>query len=197
MLETLSRYEVHAVLARPVPYEGPDYAAWRELVAELAQEDGAMVVEAVAGQRIETGDGVVAQVLGPPARLLRGTESDVDNASVVLRISYGDVSFLLTGDVFGESEAALAASGRPIQSDVLKVGHHGSRTSSTRAFLDAVRPGVAVISAGADNLFGHPHPETLAALARHVAPEMVLLTSERGNVSFTTDGKTLELRTER
>ena len=196
LLETLSRYDVGAVMARPVPFEGPGYAAWRELARE-AEEEGALVVDAVAGQRIETGDGVVAQVLGPPARLLSGTSSDVDNASVVLRISYGEVSFLLTGDMFGESETALATSGQTIESDVLKVSHHGSRTSSTRVFLDAVRPVVAVISAGADNQFGHPHAETLDALSRHLAPGMALLTAERGDVRFTTDGESLWVATER
>ena len=193
LLETMERYEVGAVLERPVDYDGPVYAAWRELAAE----EGALVLEAVPGRRIETGDGVVVQVLGPPSRLLSGTESDVDNASVVVRVSYGEVSFLLTGDMFSEAEAALAATGRDMESDVLKVGHHGSRTSSSRDFLDAVRPSVAVVSAGAGNSFGHPHAETLEALGRYVSPEMVLKTFERGDVRFVTDGETLHVSTER
>ena len=193
LLETMERYEVGAVLERPVDYDGPVYAAWRELAAE----EGALVLEAVPGRRIETGDGVVVQVLGPPSRLLSGTESDVDNASVVVRVSYGEVSFLLTGDMFSEAEAALAATGRDLESDVLKVGHHGSRTSSSRDFLDAVRPSVAVVSAGAGNSFGHPHAETLEELGRYVSPEMVLKTFERGDVRFVTDGETLRVSTER
>ncbi len=193
LLETMERYEVGAVLERRVDYDGPGYAAWRELV----EAEGALVVDAVPGQRIEMGDGAVVQVLGPPSRLLVGTESDVDNASVVVRIGYGEVSFLLTGDMFREAEAALVSSGQHVQSDVLKVGHHGSRTSSSWAFLDAVRPAVAVISAGADNQFGHPHPETLGALGRHVGPGMVLTTFERGDVRFVTDGEELYVSTER
>ncbi len=193
LLETLERYEVGAVLERRVEYGGPGYAAWRELAAA----EGALVMDAMPGQRIDMGDGAVVQVLGPPSRLLGGTTSDVDNASVVVRIGYGDVSFLLTGDMFREGEAALVASGQHVQSDVLKVGHHGSRTSSSRVFVDAVRPTVAVISAGADNQFGHPHAETLEALGRHVDPGMVLTTFERGDVRFVTDGRELEVRTER
>ncbi len=193
LLEVLERYEVGAVLERRVDYDGPGYAAWRELAAA----EGALVVDAMAGQRIEMGDGAVVQVLGPPSRLLSGTESDVDNASVVVRIRYGEVSFLLTGDMFRAAEAALVASGQHVQSDVLKVGHHGSRTSSSRVFLDAVRPTVAVISAGADNQFGHPHAETLEALGRHVSPGMVLTTFERGGVRFVTDGEELYVSTER
>ena len=193
LLETMERYDVGAVLERRVEYDGSGYAAWRELAAE----EGALVLEAVPGQRIETGDGVVVQVLGPPSRLLSGTESDVDNASVVVRVSFGEVSFLLTGDMFSEAEAALAAAGRRLESDVLKLGHHGSRTSSSRAFLDAVRPAAAVVSAGAGNSFGHPHAETLEELGRYVSPKMVLKTFERGDVRFVTDGKALHVSTER
>ena len=193
LLEAMERYEVGAVLERRTGYDGPGYAAWRELAAA----EGAVVAEAVPGQRIDMGDGAVVQVLGPPSRLLRGTESDVDNASVVVRIAYGDVSFLLTGDMFREGEAALVAGDGHLESDVLKVGHHGSRTSSSGAFLDAVRPAVAVISAGVDNRFGHPHPETLEALHRHVDAGMVFNTSERGDVRFVTDGKVLYVSTER
>ena len=80
---------------------------------------------------------------------------------------------------------------------MLKVGHHGSRTSSSRAFLDVVRPAVAVVSAGADNSFGHPHAETLEALGRYVDPELVLKTFERGDVRFTTDGEELYVSTDR
>ena len=98
LLETMERYEVGAVLERRVDYDGPVYAAWRELAAADAP-----VVEAVPGQRVDMGDGAVVDVLGPPSRLLRGTESDVDNASVVIRVSYGEVSFLLTGDMFKEA----------------------------------------------------------------------------------------------
>ena len=192
LLETMERYEVGAVLERRVDYDGPVYAAWRELAAADAP-----VVEAVPGQRVDMGDGAVVDVLGPPSRLLRGTESDVDNASVVIRVSYGEVSFLLTGDMFKEAEAALVAGGSHLESDVLKVGHHGSRTSSSWAFLDAVRPAVAVVSAGAENSFGHPHAETLEALGRHVDAGMVLTTFERGDVRFTTEGEELHVSTER
>ena len=193
LLETLERYEVGAVLERRIEYDGPGYAAWRE----LATAGGALVVEATPGQRIDLGDGAVVEVLGPPSRLLRGTESDVDNASVVVRVSYGEVSFLLTGDMFKQAEAALVARDGDLRSDVLKVGHHGSRTSSSRPFLDAVRPAVAVISAGAENSFGHPHAETLDALGRYVDPELVLKTFERGDVRITTDGEELYVSTER
>ena len=193
LLEVLRRYEVALVLERQIAYDSSPHEAWRRLV----ERSGAAVVQAEAGQVISMGDGVILRVVGPPARLLHGTASDVDNTSVVLIVEYGDVSFLMTGDMFEEGEAALVESGAPIDSDVLKVGHHGSRSSSSREFLDAVTPTVAIISAGQDNRFGHPHSESLLALQQHVAEELLFLTNERGTVEFVTDGDRLEVSTER
>ena len=193
LLEVLRRYEVALVLERQIAYESPPHQAWRGLVEGSA----ARVVQAEAGQVISMGDGVILRVVSPPARLLQGTVSDVDNSSVVLRVEYGDVSFLLTGDMFEEGEAALVGSGAPIDSDVLKVGHHGSRNSSSLEFLASVSPAIAVIATGEDNRFGHPHAETLEALQQHVSGELLFLTSERGAVEFVTDGRRLEVSTER
>ena len=107
----------------------------------------------------------------------------------MLRIGYGSRSFLLTGDMERGIEAKLLASGADLHADVLKVGHHGSRTSSTQAFLDAVSPSVALISAGFENGFGHPHPDVLGRLsARHAA---ILRTDLDGLVTARTDGRSL------
>ena len=110
-----------------------------------------------------------------------------NNDSLVLRISYGSRSFLLTGDMERGIEARLLAAGANLHADVLKVGHHGSRTSSTQAFLNAVSPSVALISAGYENSFGHPHPDVLGRLSgRHAA---VLRTDLDGLVTARTDGR--------
>ena len=85
----------------------------------------------------------------------------------------------------------------PIESDVLKVAHHGSRSSSSDVFLSRVSPDVAVISAGEDNRFGHPHQDTVETLLRHVHKDLLFLTSKSGDVEFVTDGRRLEVRTER
>ncbi len=128
--------------------------------------------------------------------MLAGTASDIDNAAVVLRLVYGDVSFLLAGDIFAEAEAALAASA-PLDSDVLKVLHHGSRSSSSELFLERVSPVAAVISAGAENRHGHPYPETMEALRQRLSEDEIFLTSEHGDVEFVTDGTHLRVVTER
>jgi competence protein ComEC len=121
----------------------------------------------------------------------------VDNASVVLRVVYGDVSFLLTGDIFVEGESGLVQRDAELDSDVLKVAHHGSRSSSSPPFLEAVSPAVAVVSAGSDNRYGHPHAETMEALRCHVDDARIFLTGESGSIEFVTDGARLEVRTER
>jgi competence protein ComEC len=112
-----------------------------------------------------------------------------NNDSLVLKIAYGSRSFLLTGDMERGIEAQLLASGADLRADVLKVGHHGSRTSSTPAFLDAVAPSVALVSAGFENSFGHPHPDVLARLS--VRRTAILRTDLDGLVTARTDGQSL------
>jgi competence protein ComEC len=114
----------------------------------------------------------------------------VNDGSIVLRISYGKRSLLLAGDA--ESAAETALLDRPLASDVLIVGHHGSNTSSSEAFLAAVRPSSAIIPVGRDNSFHHPHPAVLARL--HQAGAQVFRTDRDGAVEVRTDGSSLEVR---
>jgi competence protein ComEC len=193
LTEALRRYDVERILEREVQYDTPEYLAWRQAV----NAEGAVVIQARPGLILAMDDGVFIQVLGPPEVLMVGTASDVDNASVVLRLVYGDVSFLLTGDIFSEAETALVAGGAPIDSDVLKVAHHGSRGSSTAEFLDAVSPASAVISVGEGNGFGHPHTQTIEALLSHLPEDKIFLTSDSGDIEFVTDGSRLRVKTER
>jgi competence protein ComEC len=193
LTEVLHRYDVKRILQRRIEHNSPEYAEWQRAVA---QED-ATVLSAIPGQVIAFDDGVFIEIIGPADRLLRGTTSDIDNASVTVRVVYGSVSFMLTGDTFAEGESMMVRGGASLDSDVLKVAHHGSRSSSTDDFLSAVSPDLAVISAGADNSFGHPHQETLDTLARHVPESRTYVTSERGSVVVTSDGRTLSVETDR
>ena len=193
LLEVLARYEVGNVLERQAAHDAAPYLAWRQAVTD----EGARVIQAEAGQVLVFDDGVYLEVLGPPDRLLCGTSSEVNDASVVLKVVYGEVSFLLPGDASAAAESAIATRSASLDSDVLKAAHHGSRTSSSPAFLDAVSPAVAIISVGQDNRFGHPHPEALDTLLRHVSPDMLFTTRDRGTIEFVTDGQTLTLKTER
>lgn len=142
------------------------------------------------GQIIEL-DGVVIKVLHADAGINgRGSKNEV---SSVVQASYGRFSFLFTGDLPAQGEEEMIRNGRNIMSSVLKVGHHGSKTSSTVGFLKAVAPEYAVISVGANNSFGHPHEETVQRLlAQH---SKIYRTDQQGAIVFRTDGSTMSVAT--
>lgn len=183
----LDRYAVAAVVAPEVEHHTPDAQAWRAAV-EVEAAAGALVFEAVAGMRIglDPEAGVVADVLWPPRDRPPPPEA-VNDHSVVLRLVHGRTTILLTGDIEAEVEARLVREGAPLAADVLKVAHHGSETSTTPDFLAAVRPSLAVISAGADNRFGHPTASVLERLERI----MVRRTDVDGAVEIIGDGRAL------
>ena len=194
--QVLARYDVGAILERRIEHDSAAYLAWARAV-DKEKAQGATVIEAQASQVITLDGDIRLEVLGPPATLLSGTDSDADNASLVLRLVYDEVSVLLTGDIFAAAERALLANGAALRSDALKVPHHGSDSSSTPAFLSAVSPAVAVISAGADNRFGHPHADVVQRLQQFTGEDMLFLTAERGAIELISDGKTLQIRAER
>jgi competence protein ComEC len=111
----------------------------------------------------------------------------MNNASIALRMVHGSISFLFTGDAETASEEAMVSSGLPLQSTVLHVGHHGSHTSTTQAFLNAVNPVAAVISVGEGNTHNHPRREVLDRLS--AAGVRILRTDERGTIIMTTNGE--------
>ena len=122
---------------------------------------------------------------------------DSNNDSLVLRLTYGEVSFLLAADIESEAEERLADSGVELESTVLKVAHHGSRTSTTQRFLDAVHPAIGVVSAGLDNPYGHPAPAVTERLEAAVGAENVYRTDRDGSVEVVSDGVSVWVRTER
>lgn len=117
---------------------------------------------------------------------------DVNDFSVVFRLSYGDIDFLFTGDSEQNSEAEILSAQVELHSEFLKVGHHGSRTATSEPFLSRVLPLFAVISCGTNNQFGHPHEETLQSLSQHGAT--LLRTDETGTVVVFTDGKKVMIK---
>jgi beta-lactamase superfamily II metal-dependent hydrolase len=117
---------------------------------------------------------------------------DLNNWSIVTRVQFGNNSFLFTGDAQEQSENEILSSGADMKADVLKVGHHGSHSSTSASFLQAVAPRYAVISVGAGNDYGHPHQVTLDKLA--AAGIMVYRTDQNGTVVITSDGKNLSVK---
>jgi competence protein ComEC len=190
LVEVLHRYKVKQVLDPGVSYNSSIYREWLSLV----EDKGIEYNIARAGQEIDLGNGIKMEVLNPPESLWDGTSDDVDNNGVVLRLSWGQVSFLFTADIREEAEFELIGQRANLKSTVLKVAHHGSETSTTGQFLAAVDPEVAVISVGTDNTFGHPGPEVVERLTDRLGEDNVYRTDEDGTVEFITDGERLWLR---
>lgn len=115
--------------------------------------------------------------------------SSLNNNSVVIKLEFGSNSFLFTGDAEDISEKEILAKGFNVKVDLLKVGHHGSRTSTTNEFLSKVNPKYAVISCAAENDYGHPHKETISKLKSKSIP--MYRTDELGTIIATSDGKTI------
>jgi competence protein ComEC len=187
LVEVLQRYKVKQVLESEVSYNSSIYQEWCNLVEEKQIKQN----KAQAGQEIDLGSGIKIEVLNPPATLWEGTTDDVDNNGVVLRLSWGQVRFLFTADIREEVEFELIGQRANLKSTVLKVAHHGSKTSTSQQFLAAVEPEVAVISVGADNPFGHPSPEVLERLIDRLGEGNVYRTDEDGTIEFITDGERL------
>jgi competence protein ComEC len=140
---------------------------------------------------------VVIEVLGPLPEPFTGTDSDIDNNSAVLKLTCGEVSFLLTGDIMSQAERELLRGRAAVATGVLKVAHHGSATSTTAAFLAVAGPQVAVISCGEDNRHGHPDSDVIDRLDDCVSPAYIYRTDEHGSIDFVTDGQTLRVKTAR
>ena len=127
-----------------------------------------------------------AYILNPAAGL---SNPETNDASIVARVDYNATRFLFTGDISGTVEATVVARATPLAADVLKVGHHGSSSSSSAPFLAAVKPTAGVISVGAGNSYGHPAADTLARLS--AANIQVWRTDQAGTVLMTSDGTTV------
>ena len=191
LIPVLERYKIKTFLDGGQEHPTPTYTHCLELV----QEKGIPYHLARAGMQIQLGGGLQMRVFHPQSDLLSGTDSDVNNNSIVLRLAYGRISFLLPGDVEEEAEAVLLSSDEDLASTILKSPHHGSDNSLNPRFLEAVNPQLAVIQVGADNKFGHPDPTTLARLEEHGVT--VLRTDQNGTVEVVSDGERYWIKTER
>ena len=188
LVEALRRYRAGLILDTRLPRESPTGQAWAALTTPYAVQSTHYYP--ARGTVLDLGSGARLQVLHPGEAFLAGTASDDNNNGLVLRLTYGRASFLLTGDLGMEGELhLLAQQDLPLDSTVLKVAHHGAKTATTLRFLEAVTPRVAVISVGAGNRFGHPAPEVLERLEE--AGAEVWRTDECGDIEIVTDGERL------
>lgn len=189
LVPVLERYQVDTVIFHEVEHQTEVYEYWQQLV----QLEGATVYQGEAGLRITLDEGLEMVVLHPGAELVSGTDTDVNNNAVIVRLVYGQVSVLLTGDIEAVVEHQLVAAGTRLESTVLKAAHHGSCSSTTQEFLDAVDPEMVLISVGADNDFGHPCPDVIGRLEG--LP--IYRTDEQGVIEIISDGTQMWVETER
>ncbi len=170
------------------PITGADTKAYTNFV-EKVSEQGLELTHPVADMHIPFGNGTVT-FLGP----VHEQYDDINNTSIVLRIDYGSTSFLFMGDAERESEQDILNEGYNLKADVLKVGHHGSASSTTYPFLREVMPQYAVISCGKDNSYGHPDPHTVSRLTD--AGAQVLRTDIEGDIEMVSDGSSIAINKE-
>ena len=187
MQNVLAAFPVGQVLDAGVPSSSSIY----EHFLTGIDKKGIPYRVAEQGQTIDLDPSIRILVLSP---VKERPDDDPNTNSVVLRISYGTINFLFTGDMGGTAEEALVKTGYPLDAQILKVGHHGSQYSTSAAFLARVHPEVAVIEVGKDNPYGHPHQPTLKELAD--AGVTVYRTDRDGTVRVRSDGTSYSVTTE-
>jgi competence protein ComEC len=181
--DVLKNFTVRSALIARRPADDPEYAKFAQTLARTNTHSETIE----AGDVIQFGE-VSVDVLWPPA----GGEKSTNDDSIVLRIQYGERSILLTGDIEQAAERALLTSQQQLHADVIKVAHHGSKTSSTEAFVTATKPQLAVISVGRNSRFGHPHKEVVDRW--QCSGATVLTTGNSGTITITTDGRDLSVK---
>ncbi len=184
--DVLKRYRVSYVFE---PGAENDTAAWESLLSAIDNED-AKHVRARRGMVVDLGAGVTLSILYPDKEI---QSEETNDSSIVAKLSYGETDVMLTGDAPQSVEDYLVrAYGKALDSEILKAGHHGSKTSSAPHFLDAVAPAYGIISAGKDNSYGHPHAVVTDSFKERDIE--IQSTAEQGTIVFVSDGKTFELR---
>jgi beta-lactamase superfamily II metal-dependent hydrolase len=183
MIPVLDNFTVNNVVLT----EAPGTTAIYESFLEFVEKQNIPVTFPQPDDVISAGI-IELSVLAP----LDDYSDDLNNASLVLRMLHGETAFLFTGDAEGPSEQDMLEAGSPVRANILKIGHHGSSTATTPAFLDAVSPAVAVISCGSVNSYGHPHEEVLSRLTERGI--QILRTDENGSIILSTDGTQVYLQ---
>ena len=150
------------------------------------QKSDAKVIASKVGAEYVLGEATF-EILGP----VTNDAEDINNMSVVVKVTYGENTFLFTGDAETDEETEVIDTGSNLDCDVLHAGHHGSYTSSSKDFLNAVTPEICVISCGADNDYGHPHDTALKRIKKHT--EEIYRTDICGSIVITGDGSTLSV----
>jgi len=189
LVEVLKYYQVGSILSSGFQKETAVYRRWRQIISQK----GIRLVLAQAGQRIVFPSGPTLEILWPEQALIDSLAQKANNASVVSRLVYEQAEIMLTGDIEKEIEQYLVSQ-RPkaeLKSDILKIAHHGSKTSSSQKFLEAVSPQTAIISVGRENRYGHP----ASVILERLKDIFVYRTDRDGRVRVSTDGIQFKIET--
>lgn len=186
ILEVLKRYKIENILWTGVVRETPEYKEWLNLI----EKERANIKIAQKGEKIIAGN-VFIEILYPFESLENKKLKDSNDSSIVAKLIFNENSFLFTGDIYKSTEESLILKNSEISSDILKIAHHGSKTSNKKEFIEKVSPEIAVISVGKNNFYGHPHQEVLDVLEE--CGIKVLRTDKNGDIKIISDGKNYAL----
>jgi len=183
LVEVLTIFPVYEVWMSGYEHTTPLF----ESVLDALLASDVIYYEPRRGQVFSYGD-LILEVLNPTH-----ISDDLHDTNIVLRVKYGDITFVFTGDAEKNTERTMVLSGLALYAQILQLGHHGSRTSTSSDFLEMIAPEVAVYSAGAQNIYGHPHPEIVGRIMN--AGIRLYGTDIHGSITFRTDGKGYEVTT--
>jgi len=187
LIEVLNSYEVENILWTGIVSDKDEYNEWLDVM----KEEKAKVIIAKAGQKIKSG-GVYLEIVYPFDNLNGRKVESANNFSVVSRLVFGKTSFLFLGDIYQSAEKEIAEKNGNLDSDVLKISHHGSKYSSNEDFIKEVSPEIGVISVGKDNNYGHPNQETLETLEKYGIN--ILRTDLEGDIKIISNGEEFIVR---
>lgn len=182
LIEVLKRYKVKKILSTGVLHATPEYLAWLEII----KKQNILMEIATSGQIIELGKDLNLEIFYPQENLSGQQVQDLNNTSIVSKLTFDRTSFLFTGDAESEVEEKLISSKADLKANVLKVAHHGSKNATSQKFLDKVMPEIAVVSVGVENKFGHPSKGVLSRLKKMGA--QILRTDQDGDIKILSDG---------
>ncbi|MHB0997808.1 MAG: ComEC/Rec2 family competence protein [Armatimonadota bacterium] len=191
MPDVIDRFGVSSVLDLGYPHGSQKY---KEVLSKILSRK---IQYSTPSEWVDKqiGSGVSFHLVWPDSDNLKYNKSDINDLSIVLRLSYGKISFLLTSDIGTDVENIILSKNDKIRSTVLKVAHHGSAESTSNEFLEAVKPSFAVISVGADNSYGHPSEKTLRRISA-IGAELYRTDLDR-SIVFITDGTSVEVESNR
>lgn len=189
LIEVLKTYKIENILWTGVIRDTAEYKEWEKLI----KNENAKIYIAQSSQKIKWSRNVrdYLEILWP-SEILEGREfKDSNNTSIVAKLVFDENSFLFTGDIYSSAERKLIEKKKDIDCDVLKISHHGSKTSNSEEFIESVSPQYAIISVGKNNSYGHPHQEVLDTLTEYGIT--ILRTDKDGDIKIISDGKYLKI----